>query len=180
MSACARGLISHSTFQRYNLITNGLGCEFSTVETKAFSKALAKGHYRRGRGILKGGGPGPRAQSHGTWWPLLRDGWKIAWRIPGVSTFRCPVSSCSPGWFIEQGSVRGPVWVLEPKMLPAFMEHEPVCVAPTDSIFCKRYYLIDFIILFFTMEKHHVVVVWDEYTTTGIAALHCERRLDIL
>jgi hypothetical protein len=37
-----------------------------------------------------------------------------------------------PGWFVEQRSVRGPVWVLEPKMLPGFIEQEPVTVKPAD------------------------------------------------
>lgn len=37
-----------------------------------------------------------------------------------------------PGWFIEQSSARGPVWVLEPKMLPGFIEQEPTSVAPAD------------------------------------------------
>jgi hypothetical protein len=35
-----------------------------------------------------------------------------------------------PGWFVEQRSERGPVWVLEPKMLPGFIEQESVTVAP--------------------------------------------------
>jgi hypothetical protein len=37
-----------------------------------------------------------------------------------------------PGWFIEQRAPRGPVWVLEPKALPAFIEKEPELVAPSD------------------------------------------------
>jgi len=37
-----------------------------------------------------------------------------------------------PGWYVEQRSGRGAVWVLEPKMLPGFIEQEPVSVAPTD------------------------------------------------
>jgi len=37
-----------------------------------------------------------------------------------------------PGWFVEQSSPRGPVWVLEPKMLPGFIEQEPKKIEPTD------------------------------------------------
>jgi Nuclease-related domain len=37
-----------------------------------------------------------------------------------------------PGWYVEQRSARGAVWVLEPKMLPGFIEQEPVTVAPAD------------------------------------------------
>jgi hypothetical protein len=37
-----------------------------------------------------------------------------------------------PGWFVEQRSPRGPVWVLEPKMLPGFIEQEPETVPPAD------------------------------------------------
>jgi hypothetical protein len=37
-----------------------------------------------------------------------------------------------PGWFVEQRSPRGLVWVLEPKSLPAFIEKEPVTVAAVD------------------------------------------------
>jgi hypothetical protein len=37
-----------------------------------------------------------------------------------------------PGWFVEQRSPRGAVWVLEPKMLPGFIEQELSAVAPSD------------------------------------------------
>jgi nuclease-like protein len=37
-----------------------------------------------------------------------------------------------PGWFVEQRSSRGPVWVLEPKMLPGFIEQETATVDPAD------------------------------------------------
>lgn len=37
-----------------------------------------------------------------------------------------------PGWYVEQRAPRGPVWVLEPKALPAFIETEPVSVLPGD------------------------------------------------
>jgi len=37
-----------------------------------------------------------------------------------------------PGWYVEQQSPRGPVWVLEPKMLPGFIEGEPVTLSSSD------------------------------------------------
>lgn len=37
-----------------------------------------------------------------------------------------------PGWFVEQRSARGSVWVLEPKMLPGFIEQEEATVEPAD------------------------------------------------
>ncbi len=37
-----------------------------------------------------------------------------------------------PGWYVEQQSPRGDVWVLEPKALPAFIEKEPTALAPSD------------------------------------------------
>ena len=37
-----------------------------------------------------------------------------------------------PGWFVEQRSPRGDVWVLEPKALPAFIEQEPATILPAD------------------------------------------------
>jgi hypothetical protein len=37
-----------------------------------------------------------------------------------------------PGWFVEQKSTRGPVWVLEPKALPEFIAQEPESVTSSD------------------------------------------------
>jgi hypothetical protein len=37
-----------------------------------------------------------------------------------------------PGWFVEQRATAGPVWVLEPKALPAFIAHEPETLPVTD------------------------------------------------
>jgi hypothetical protein len=37
-----------------------------------------------------------------------------------------------PGWFVDQASARGSVWVLEPKMLPGFIEQETVTIPPAD------------------------------------------------
>jgi hypothetical protein len=37
-----------------------------------------------------------------------------------------------PGWFVEQLSARGPVWVLEPKMLPGFIEQEAATIEAAD------------------------------------------------
>ncbi len=48
---------------------------------------------------------------------LLRESTGKQFQFRGVVVF--------PGWFVEQASPRGPVWVLEPKALPAFIEQEP-------------------------------------------------------
>lgn len=37
-----------------------------------------------------------------------------------------------PGWFVDQRSPRGSVWVLEPKALPGFIEQEPSTIVPAD------------------------------------------------
>jgi hypothetical protein len=37
-----------------------------------------------------------------------------------------------PGWFIDQRSPRGSVWVLEPKALPGFIEKEPATISAAD------------------------------------------------
>lgn len=38
-----------------------------------------------------------------------------------------------PGWFVEQPAQRlTDIWVLEPKALPAFLEQEPLRLAPPD------------------------------------------------
>jgi hypothetical protein len=37
-----------------------------------------------------------------------------------------------PGWFVEQRLPRDSVWVMEPKMLPGFIEQEPRSIAPAD------------------------------------------------
>jgi hypothetical protein len=37
-----------------------------------------------------------------------------------------------PGWYVEQRSPRRAVWVLEPKMLPGFIEKESKSLAPAD------------------------------------------------
>lgn len=37
-----------------------------------------------------------------------------------------------PGWFVEQRSPRGDVWVLEPKALPAFIDSAPPMISATD------------------------------------------------
>jgi hypothetical protein len=37
-----------------------------------------------------------------------------------------------PGWYVQQRLPRGDVWVLEPKMLPGFIEREPATILPAD------------------------------------------------
>jgi hypothetical protein len=38
-----------------------------------------------------------------------------------------------PGWFVEQRGPTGDVWVLEPKMLPGYIQQAPVMIAPSDA-----------------------------------------------
>jgi len=38
-----------------------------------------------------------------------------------------------PGWYVEQRGQRGDVWVLEPKMLPGFIENAPAMIAAPDA-----------------------------------------------
>ncbi len=39
-----------------------------------------------------------------------------------------------PGWFVEQvGTNKRPVWVLEPKALPAFLQNEPRRMVDADA-----------------------------------------------
>jgi hypothetical protein len=50
-----------------------------------------------------------------------------------------------PGWWVEQGkSTTREVWVLEPKALPAFLEHEPE-VLTADDVKLASYHLSRFI-----------------------------------
>lgn len=37
-----------------------------------------------------------------------------------------------PGWFVEQQEPSGDVWVLEPKMLPGYIQQAPEMIAPSD------------------------------------------------
>jgi hypothetical protein len=104
-----------------------------TIETKTHSKPL-KGNppvVFDGEQILIGGSPPDRnpivqAKAQASWLrELLRGttGRKFAVR---------PVIAY-PGWFVENRSAdRRTIWVLNPKGLPSFLDHEPVHLKPED------------------------------------------------
>ena len=37
-----------------------------------------------------------------------------------------------PGWYVQQNDPPGPVWVIEPKALPALLDHEAPTVPTAD------------------------------------------------
>ena len=101
------------------------------VETKTFSKPWPKAKVTvEGSTLLVAGrvpdrNPMEQAAAAARWLEnRLEESTGKRFAVRGVVVF--------PGWFVEQSSPRGPVWVLEPKMLPGFIEQEPNSVAPTD------------------------------------------------
>jgi nuclease-like protein len=101
------------------------------VETKTFSKPWPKAKVTvEGTTLLVAGrvpdrNPMEQAATAARWLEdRLEESTGKRFTVRGVVVF--------PGWFVEQRLPRGPVWVLEPKMLPGFIEQEPKSVAPTD------------------------------------------------
>ena len=104
-----------------------------TIETKTWSKP-AKGDARItfANGRLRAGNHEPdrdpltQARAQATW---LRN---VLAESTGKQFSVMPVIAF-PGWFVEQPTQRLPdIWVLEPKALPAFLEQEPLRLAPPD------------------------------------------------
>jgi hypothetical protein len=101
------------------------------IETKTFSKPWPKatitvqGDSLRVAGRIPDRNPIEQASAAARWLEsLLESSTGKRFSVRGVVVF--------PGWFVEQRSERGPIWVLEPKMLPGFIEQEPLSVAPAD------------------------------------------------
>jgi hypothetical protein len=101
------------------------------IETKTLSKPwpratiIVEGDSLRVAGHIPDRDPIQQVTSAARWLEcLLEQSTGKRFAVRGVVVF--------PGWFVEQRSERGPVWVLEPKMLPGFIEQEPVSVAPAD------------------------------------------------
>ncbi len=103
------------------------------VETKTWSKLRPKARIRVREGRLyrdeMATSPNPLDQSaaEAAWLrELLRESTGKTFPVRAVLLF--------PGWFIEPEDRRAalPVWVLEPKALPAFIEREPVTIASSD------------------------------------------------
>ncbi len=101
------------------------------VETKTLSKPWPKatitveGDSLRVAGHIPDRNPIKQVTAAARWLEcLLEQSTGKRFSVRGVVVF--------PGWFVEQRSERGPVWVLEPKMLPGFIEQEPPTIAPGD------------------------------------------------
>jgi hypothetical protein len=101
------------------------------IETKTFSKPWPKAKVTvEGKTLLVAGrvpdcDPIEQVASAAKWLESkLEESTGKRFKVRGVVVF--------PGWFVEQRTPRGPVWVLEPKMLPAFIEQEPSAMAVTD------------------------------------------------
>ena len=51
---------------------------------------------------------------------------RAAWRKYRAVTFEVRSVIVYPGWYVDEGNAKqGVVWVLAPKRLPAFLDHEP-------------------------------------------------------
>jgi hypothetical protein len=101
------------------------------VETKTLSKPWPKatisvdGDSLRIAGRIPDRNPIEQVTSAARWLEcLLEQSTGKRFAVRGVVVF--------PGWFVDRCSRRGPVWVLEPKALPGFIEQEPATVAPAD------------------------------------------------
>lgn len=103
------------------------------VETKTWSKPKRDSKIRVEEGrILKNGfpiSPNPLEQAAAAagWLSrLLKDSTGKTLLVRGVVVF--------PGWFVEPMDeiTRGAVWVLEPKALPSFIQHEPIRLHDSD------------------------------------------------
>jgi hypothetical protein len=101
------------------------------VETKTFSKpspdakVTVDGSTLRVAGRVPERNPIDQVAAAARWLEnLLRESTGKQFQVRGVVVF--------PGWFVEQISPRGPVWVLEPKALPAFIEQEPNRIDASD------------------------------------------------
>jgi hypothetical protein len=106
------------------------------VETKTFSKPWPKATITVKKDHLLVAGQVPdrnpmeQAATAARWLEnRLEESTGKRFTVRGVVVF--------PGWFVEQNSPRGAVWVLEPKMLPGFIEQDPNGVAPADVALCS-------------------------------------------
>lgn len=105
-----------------------------TVETKTLSKPVGKDARVRFDGTrLEVDGrqldrdPLKQAQGQAQWVrDLLAESTGRSYKVQPVIVF--------PGWYVESQGARGAegAWVLNPRALPAFIEHEPVSVSEED------------------------------------------------
>jgi hypothetical protein len=101
------------------------------IETKTFSKPwptatiLVDGDTLSVAGRVPDRNPIEQVTAAARWLEhKLKESTGKRFAVRGVVVF--------PGWFVAQRSPRGNVWVLEPKMLPGFIEQEPASIAPAD------------------------------------------------
>jgi hypothetical protein len=104
---------------------------FYAIETKTWSKPWARatvsveGDTLRVAGRIPDCDPIAQVTSAARWLECeLEKSTGKRFSIRGVVVF--------PGWFVDQRSPRGSVWVLEPKMLPGFIEQEAATISPGD------------------------------------------------
>lgn len=104
------------------------------IETKTWRKPPGDARIRVRDGKLHRGDvpadPNPleQAERQARWLAdLLRESTGKIFPVRAVLLF--------PGWFIEPADRRAalPVWLLEPKALPGFLEHEVASVTPSDA-----------------------------------------------
>ncbi len=101
------------------------------IETKTFSKPwpdariTVEGDTLRVAGRVPDRDPITQASAAARW---------LSHKLEELTGRRFPVRGVVvfPGWFVAQPAERRPVWVLEPKMLPGFIEQEPQSLAPAD------------------------------------------------
>jgi nuclease-like protein len=101
------------------------------IETKTWSKSRPKATITVEGDTLRAGGRKPdcdpiaQVTRAARWLECeLEKSTGKRFAIRGVVVF--------PGWFVDQRSPRGSVWVLEPKALPAFIERQLATIAPAD------------------------------------------------
>jgi hypothetical protein len=103
------------------------------VETKTISKPDPKakvvfdGQHVTVAGFQPDRDPVTQATAEANWMRrLLEMSTGRSFPVRGVVVY--------PGWWVEQANKGGPreTWVLEPKALPAFIEHAPAVIAPED------------------------------------------------
>jgi Nuclease-related domain len=116
-------------FNLDHVVIHGQG--IYAIETKTFSKPWPKanitieGDTLRVAGRVPDRDPIKQARAAAGW---------LSSKLEELTGRKFPVRGVVvfPGWFVEQPSERGPVWVLEPKMLPAYIERESVTITPAD------------------------------------------------
>lgn len=101
------------------------------IETKTVSKpwsqatVTVEGDSLRIAGRIPDRNPIEQATAAAQWLErLLEKSTGKQFSVRGVVVF--------PGWYVEQRSPHGTVWVLEPKALPAFIEQEPALITPAN------------------------------------------------